>query len=120
MIDREAAVIKTTETLTATLARISGLPVRGFRDGKSRFFLFGSEDRTIKSVHTYRKALIFAQGIAIGRKRESMELLKVALEVAFSLAAIAIAILVICAPKLGTIVALGALTVMAAVKIFRK
>jgi len=68
MIDREAAVIKTTETLTATLARISGLPVRGFRDGGDRFFLFGPKDRTIKTVYTYRRALIFAQGVAIGRE----------------------------------------------------
>jgi hypothetical protein len=110
--DQEAAVVKTTATLTATLARISGLSVRGFRDGKSRFFMFGPKDRTIKTIYTYRKAKAFAEGVTIGRKREPMKPSKIALSLA---GGIAVTILVICAPKLGTAVALGALTIMVAI-----
>jgi len=117
MIDREAAVVKTTETLTANLARISGLPVRGKVDGKGRFFMFGPKDRNIKTVYTYRKARAFAQGVAIGRKREPMKPLEVALSLA---GGVAVAALVICVPELGTAVALGALTVMVAVKAFQR
>lgn len=109
MIDREAAVVKTTEIRIATLARISGLSVRGFRDGKSRYFMFGPKDRTIKTVYTYRKALVFAEGIAIGRRKRIHETVKIALSLAGS---IAVTILVICAPELSTAVALGALTIM--------
>ncbi len=116
MIDREAAVVKTTEILAATLTRISGLPVRGSRNGKGRYFMFGPKDRTIKTVYTYRKAKVFAEGVAegvaIGRKRESMKLLDIALTLA---GGIAVATLVICAPELGTAVALGALTIMVAI-----
>jgi len=116
-IDREAAVIKTTTTLAATLARISDLPVRGFRNGKSRYFMFGSKDRTIKTIYTYRKARAFAQGVAIGRKKESMKPSEIALSLANG---VAVALLVICAPELGTAVALGALTTMVTVKVFQK
>ena len=112
MIDREAAVVKTTEILAATLTRISGLPVRGSRNGKGRYFMFGPKDRTIKTVYTYRKAKVFAEGVAIGRKKESTKPLEIALPLA---GGIAVATLVICAPELGTAVALGALTIMVAI-----
>lgn len=115
--EREASLLKTTETLASNLANISGLPVRGGMDGKKRFFMFGPKDRIIKTVYTYRKARAFAQGVAIGRKKESMKPAEIALSLA---GGVAIAALVICVPELGTAVALGALTIMVAVKAFEK
>jgi len=111
MIDREAAIVKTTEIRAANLSRISGLPVRGQIDGKVCFFMFGSKDRIIKTVYTYR------QSVAIGRKKESMKPAEIALSLA---GGVAVAALVICVPELGTAVALGALTVIVAVKAFQR
>lgn len=82
MIDKKAAIIKTTEIRAANLTRVSGLPVRGFRDGKRRYFLFGPPDRTIKTVYTYRKARVFAEGVAIGRIRTKIRLTNAALMLA--------------------------------------
>jgi len=114
--DREAAVVKTTATLAATLTHISGLLVRGFRNGKGRFFMFGPKNQTIKTYYTYRKAKAFAEGVAAGRKRQSMKPSKIALSLA---GGIAVTTLVICAPELGTAVALGALTAAVAVRVFQ-
>lgn len=50
------------------LKRISKLPVTGYVRRGVRYFVFGPKDRIIKSVCTYRKARIFAEGVAIGRK----------------------------------------------------
>jgi len=92
---RADAIEKTTETLTATLVDISGLPVRGFKNGKNRYFMFGPRDRTTKTIYTYRKARVFAEGVAIGqtlRKEESPKLSEIALSVACG-AAIALLII---------------------------
>jgi hypothetical protein len=52
---------------TYTLQRISGVPVRA-RVGKGAVvYTFGPPNRTLKEVWTYRKAKVFAEGIAIGR-----------------------------------------------------
>jgi len=74
-------------------------------------------NRIIKTVYTYHKARAFAQGVAIGRKKESMRPAEIALSLA---GGAAVAALVICVPELGTAVALGALTVMVAVKAFQR
>jgi hypothetical protein len=51
-----------------TLKHISGLEVRFYRRLGTNYFVFGGSKHTIKSVCTYRKAKVFAEGIAIGRE----------------------------------------------------
>jgi len=112
---RADAIEKTTETLTATLVDISGLPVRGFKNSKGRYFMFGPRDRTTKTIYTYRKARVFAEGVAIGRslrKGESMKPSKIAPLLACGAA---VTLLVICAPKLVAVVAVCALTIVVAI-----
>ncbi len=53
------------------LKAITGLPVHCHtmerRSGTVNFFVFGHEHRPIKSVFTYPKAKMFADGFAAGR-----------------------------------------------------
>jgi len=51
-----------------TLYRISDLRVTCYVKRGVRYFVFwGPDDRTVKSVCTYRKAKTFAEGVALGR-----------------------------------------------------
>jgi hypothetical protein len=52
-----------------TLEAITGLPVTCHyaRRGSVHYFVFGHESRPIKTVWTYRKAKVFAEGFAAGR-----------------------------------------------------
>jgi hypothetical protein len=51
-----------------TLERISGLEVRFYRRLGTNYFVFGGSKHAIKSVCTYRKAKVFAEGVALGRR----------------------------------------------------
>lgn len=51
-----------------TLARIACLPVESYTRLGVRYFVFGPKDKPLKSVCTYRKARVFAEGVAIGRE----------------------------------------------------
>lgn len=50
-----------------TLKRVSGLLVTGYTIGGAKYYVFGPENRPVKTVCTYRKARVFAEGLAIGR-----------------------------------------------------
>lgn len=52
-----------------TLEAITGLPVtcHSARRGAVHYFVFGHESSPIKTVWTYRKAKVFAEGFAAGR-----------------------------------------------------
>ncbi len=52
----------------ATLTRLSGLNVNSYSRDGVRHFVFGPVDRNLKTVCTYRKARVFAEGVAIGRE----------------------------------------------------
>ncbi len=57
-----------------TLARISGLLVRAWRDphkNNHNVFEFFRGDHVIKTVYTYPKAKVFAEGVAFGRREGS-------------------------------------------------
>jgi hypothetical protein len=58
---------KEIEIRLETLTRISALKVTFFTDSGEAGFIFWHEGRTLKTVFTYRKAKIFAEGVAIGR-----------------------------------------------------
>ena len=51
-----------------TLERISGLEVRHHNTMGVNYFMFKESKRVTKTVCTYRKARIFAEGVAIGRE----------------------------------------------------
>jgi hypothetical protein len=51
-----------------TLSDLSGLPVHAHSRNGVNYFVFGPEEQAVKSVCTYRKAKIFAQGVALGRE----------------------------------------------------
>ena len=51
-----------------TLTRISRLPVESYTRLGVRYFVFGPRDKPLKTVCTYRKARVFADGVAIGRR----------------------------------------------------
>lgn len=71
MIDKEASAEKTTAIRIATLARISGLTVTCQRQGNTRAFIFAhptEPGRVLKTVFLYRRARIFAEAVAIGRR----------------------------------------------------
>lgn len=61
---------------TDTLHRISGLPVSTYELGGVNYFVFGPPERPIKTVCTYRKARVFAEGVAAGRSQEKPTRLK--------------------------------------------
>jgi len=48
-----------------TLAQLSGLNV--YIQPGTRYFVFDDRGQTVKTVCTYRKAKVFAQGVATGR-----------------------------------------------------
>lgn len=50
-----------------TLKRISGLPVTGYVTKGVKYYVFGPENEPVKTVCTYRKARVFAEGVATGR-----------------------------------------------------
>jgi len=52
-----------------TLARISGLPVSCYIRHGVRVFVFGRPEQPVKTVCTYRKARVFAEGVAAGRSQ---------------------------------------------------
>ena len=51
---------------------LSGLDVGFYKDGKSKVnvFTFSIDGRVVKSVFSYRKARVFAEGVKIGRQLE--------------------------------------------------
>ncbi len=51
------------------LKALTGLPVacHSARRGSVHYFVFGHESHPIKTVWTYRKAKVFAEGFAAGR-----------------------------------------------------
>jgi hypothetical protein len=49
------------------LSRVSRLHVRYYSRDGIRYFVFGPLDAPVKSVCTYPKALMFAEGVALGR-----------------------------------------------------
>ncbi len=51
-----------------TLARISHLHVTNYLRLGVRYFVFGPKCKPVKSICTYRKAKVFAEGVAIGRE----------------------------------------------------
>ena len=71
MNNTEAARIITSATRVKTLEAISGLiviaSVRGKGHHHARFFQFMHGDKTVKTVCTYNKAKVFAEGVAIGK-----------------------------------------------------
>jgi hypothetical protein len=54
-----------------TLTRISGLSVSVYQRGGVNYFVFGPTNRPLKTVCTYPKAKLFAEGVAAGRSYES-------------------------------------------------
>ncbi len=58
---------KDIEIRLKTLTRLSNLEVTFFTNSGEAGFIFWYEGRTLKTVFTYRKAKIFAEGVAIGR-----------------------------------------------------
>lgn len=50
-----------------TLKAITGLPVSHYTERGVNYFVFGHEYNPIKTVCTYRKAKVFAEGFAAGR-----------------------------------------------------
>jgi hypothetical protein len=127
MIDREAAADKTTETRAEHLSRLSGLPVRGYRNGKLRWFVFGPPDQTVKTIYTYRKARTFAEGVATGRIRAEMAepkkpspLVQAALALAGGGILAAAALTALFAPQFDVPMVFLALAIAVAVMIFGK
>ena len=51
-----------------TLERISGLVVKFYNRDGVNYFTFGGSKHALKTVCTYRKAKVFAEGVAIGRE----------------------------------------------------
>lgn len=51
-----------------TLATLSELEVRFDRRNGINYFVFGPQEKVLKSVCTYRKAKVFAEGVALGRE----------------------------------------------------
>lgn len=57
------------EDRVKALSRISGLWVTTHREPpRDRAFIFGPLDGPLKQVYTYRKAKVFAEGVALGRE----------------------------------------------------
>lgn len=59
-----------------TLTQISRLPVSCYERNGERCFVFGPPNQPIKTVCTYRKARVFAEGVAAGRAPEKVTRLK--------------------------------------------
>lgn len=59
---------ETMEDRHETLSHISGLHVESYMQHGVRYYVFGPRDQALKTVCTYRKARIFAEGVAIGRE----------------------------------------------------
>lgn len=51
-----------------TLAKLSGLKVSVYTKAGVNYFVFGPSDKPLKTICTYRKSKVFAEGIAIGRQ----------------------------------------------------
>jgi hypothetical protein len=51
-----------------TLMRISGVCVSYYMRRGTAYFVFGPKARAWKTVCTYRKARVFAEGVALGRR----------------------------------------------------
>ncbi len=51
-----------------TLVRITGLEVTRYEQGGVQYFVFGDPSQPLKSVCTYQKAKIFAEGYALGKQ----------------------------------------------------
>jgi hypothetical protein len=51
-----------------TLKGISGLEVSWYGTQDARYFVFGPKNQPVKTVCTYPKAKMFAEGVAYGRK----------------------------------------------------
>lgn len=49
------------------LKLLTGLPVHHYTERGVSYFVFGHAYNPIKSVYTYRKAKVFAEGFAAGR-----------------------------------------------------
>lgn len=58
----------TIETRVKTLEAISKLPVSGYNHAGVHHFVFGPREKPFKTVCTYRKARVFAEGVALGRR----------------------------------------------------
>jgi hypothetical protein len=56
------------QTKLQTLAQITDLPVSCYFRGDIKYFVFGPRHQPIKTVCTYRKAKVFAEGFALGKK----------------------------------------------------
>lgn len=56
-----------------TLKRVSGLPVTVYTGKGVKYFVFGPENQPLKTICTYRKAKVFAEGVAIGRALKKPE-----------------------------------------------
>jgi hypothetical protein len=54
-----------------TLTRISGLSVSVYQRDGVNYFVFGPINRPLKTVCTYPKVKLFAEGFAAGRSYES-------------------------------------------------
>lgn len=60
------------ETRVTTLTHLSGLPVSCYTRGEVRYFVFGPPNKPVKTVCTYRKARVFAEGMAVSRNLDAV------------------------------------------------
>lgn len=50
------------------LSKLSGLDVSIYTKGNVNYFVFGPSNKPLKTICTYRKSKVFAEGIAMGRQ----------------------------------------------------
>lgn len=56
-----------------TLKQLSELPVFVYTKDENNYFVFGEMNKPVKTVCTYPKAKLFAEGVAFGKRQNERE-----------------------------------------------